>query len=115
MDSVKRLLSVQKEERRRYHALNEIRLKKLFINTLQAEFQSRGCVEITMYGLKFCLSGRDGHPIDSCEPRELSQEERERLFMSFCKRTITRESGKVFLGELLQFFEKQIKSPFVCE
>lgn len=50
--SVKRLVNVQKEERRRYHTMNEIRLKKLFINTLQTEFQSRGCVQITMYALK---------------------------------------------------------------
>ena len=46
---VKLLLDVQKEERRRYHALNEIRMKKLFLDTLRIEFYNKGEIEITLF------------------------------------------------------------------
>ena len=46
---IKLLLDVQKEERRRYHALNEIRMKKLFLDTLRIEFYNKGEIEITLF------------------------------------------------------------------
>lgn len=45
----------------------------------------------------------------------LSKEDKMKLFASFCELCLKTEDSKILLGELLQYFQKQLKSSFVCE
>lgn len=45
----------------------------------------------------------------------LTKEEKVKRLESFCLICMKTESGKLILGEILKYFQKQLKSAFVCE
>ena len=95
------MIRIQKEERRQYHAKNELHMKEVLRNTIQKEFRSRGEVVVVVNGEK--------------EDTILPIEERESLLNQFCDKAMANVSTRMFLSELLAFFEKQLKSMKVCE
>ena len=46
------MIGIQKEERRQYHAKNELHMKEVLRNTIQKEFRSRGEVVVVVNGEK---------------------------------------------------------------
>ena len=101
MCRIKSMIRLQKEERKQYHMKNQLHMKQLLHSTIQKEFRSRGEVVVVV----------DGEKEDTILPIE----ERENLFGQFCEKAMATVSTRMFLGELLAFFEKQLKSPKVCE
>lgn len=98
---IKAMIRIQKEERKQYHAKNELHMKEVLHNTIQKEFRSRGEVVVVVNGEK--------------EDTILPIEERESLLNQFCDKAMANVSTRMFLSELLAFFEKQLKSMKVCE
>ena len=45
----------------------------------------------------------------------ITKEEKEKRLDSFCSMCMKTESGKLILGEILKYFQKQLKSAFICE
>lgn len=101
MCRIKDMIQLQKEERKQYHAKNQLHMKQLLHNTIQKEFRSRGEVVVVV----------DGEKEDTLLPIE----ERENLFNQFCDKAMANVGTRMFLNDLLVFFEKQLKSPKVCE
>lgn len=104
------MLQCQKEERRNYHVANQQRLKKLYIEMLFQEFQSKDVIEVVVE----TSQGKEKERNNPSSHSDLSTEDQEKRFNAFCSFCLQTESGKLLLGELLCFFQKQLHSNNTC-
>ena len=81
------MLAIQNEERRLFHSKNQLHMKKLFMDTLSKK--------------------TDSPSLPAAKP--------EVTFASFVQTAMKNENTRILLGELLQFFEMQLKDNFECQ